>query len=66
MADSNVRGCVHQELEDVMSISVPKFKQDSSLQQRDVCEVLGGQKFISYDRTDGSFVADINWPLKTN
>lgn len=49
-----------------MSISVPKFKQVSSLQQRDVCEVLGGQKFLSYNRTNGSFVVDINWPLKTN
>lgn len=60
MADSGVRGRVHQELEDVMSISVSKFKQVSSLQQKDVCEVLGGQKSINHERTNGSFVVDFS------
>lgn len=47
-------------------ISVSKFKQISSLQQKNVCEVLGGQKCINHDRTNGSFVLDFSWPLKTN
>lgn len=50
-----------------MSISVSKFKQVSSLQQKDVCKVLGGQKFINHDKTNSSFVVvDFSWPLKTN
>lgn len=66
MVELSVRGCVHQELEDVKSVSVPKFKQVSILQQRDPCEVPGGQKFNCYDRTNGSFVVDINWPYEMN
>lgn len=50
--------------ETIMSVS--KFKQVSSLQQKDLCKVLGGQKFINHNRTNSSFVVDFSWPLKAN